>query len=483
MNRIFKSLFMIVAVLAIVGGVTYAFFSDTETSTGNTFEAGAIDLTVDDEGHYNGMDCDNNVWSDCLEDQVVETLISPSVNNGGFETPDVTSGTGWDIYPSGTGGLVWSVAWKDADPGTIDGFSRPNPAMQELHEGVNGWLTRAGSIGDQWTELDSDWNGHVGNLNNEPALVKIYQTPTTESGKKYRLSYWYSARPGNPNGDNIMGVLIDGSEVDTKDAGAGGANTNWQQGVWEFTASSSSTEIGFVGKGSNNSLGMFLDDVELVKLDRECTPVEEYSQETCYTDWDLQNLTNNEQGPFTKFYNFKDLKPGDSGENTISLHVTSNDAKACMLFTDYSDLDVDLTDPEVEDVDEPDKVVPALGELGENIYFFGWYDDGDNKWEVEEEPLTVFANGEPILAETLLNNQSYLLGDLPAGQTEYIGLAWCFGIMNVDLTNHTITCDGSGDHNETQTDKIMTSVGFYVEQARNNSDFVCPLPEPEISPD
>lgn len=48
---------MIVFAAAIVAGGTGAFFSDTETSTGNVFTAGAIDLTVDSEAHYNGMIC------------------------------------------------------------------------------------------------------------------------------------------------------------------------------------------------------------------------------------------------------------------------------------------------------------------------------------------------------------------------------------------------------------------------------------------
>ncbi len=51
---------MVLAVAVAVGGATYSFFSDTETSTGNTFTAGAIDLTVDSEQHYNNMVCVEN---------------------------------------------------------------------------------------------------------------------------------------------------------------------------------------------------------------------------------------------------------------------------------------------------------------------------------------------------------------------------------------------------------------------------------------
>lgn len=42
---------------AIVVGATGAFFGDTETSTGNTFAAGAIDLKIDNDSYYNGNRC------------------------------------------------------------------------------------------------------------------------------------------------------------------------------------------------------------------------------------------------------------------------------------------------------------------------------------------------------------------------------------------------------------------------------------------
>lgn len=46
-----------VAIAALVTGATIAFFNDTETSTGNVFTAGSIDLKVDSFGAtYNGQD-------------------------------------------------------------------------------------------------------------------------------------------------------------------------------------------------------------------------------------------------------------------------------------------------------------------------------------------------------------------------------------------------------------------------------------------
>ena len=47
MLRIMKSLMVIVAVAAIAVGATGAWFSDEETSNGNSFTAGTLDLNVD----------------------------------------------------------------------------------------------------------------------------------------------------------------------------------------------------------------------------------------------------------------------------------------------------------------------------------------------------------------------------------------------------------------------------------------------------
>lgn len=46
MKNIIKGLSVIVAVAGIAGGLTYAYFSDTEAVTGNTFTAGKLDLDL-----------------------------------------------------------------------------------------------------------------------------------------------------------------------------------------------------------------------------------------------------------------------------------------------------------------------------------------------------------------------------------------------------------------------------------------------------
>lgn len=49
------SLAIIAAVGAVVVGGTTAYYSDVETSTGNTFTAGSLDLKISNEAHYSNM--------------------------------------------------------------------------------------------------------------------------------------------------------------------------------------------------------------------------------------------------------------------------------------------------------------------------------------------------------------------------------------------------------------------------------------------
>lgn len=51
------------AVGAIAVAATGAFFSDTETSTGNTLVAGALDLKIDNKCYYNGQACIDGFWN------------------------------------------------------------------------------------------------------------------------------------------------------------------------------------------------------------------------------------------------------------------------------------------------------------------------------------------------------------------------------------------------------------------------------------
>ena len=75
MKKILLSLAMVLfAGSAMYFGGTGAFFSDTETSTGNTFSAGAIDLKIDNSSYYNGVVSEETSWT--LTDLTVEKFFN-----------------------------------------------------------------------------------------------------------------------------------------------------------------------------------------------------------------------------------------------------------------------------------------------------------------------------------------------------------------------------------------------------------------------
>lgn len=87
-------------------------------------------------------------------------------------------------------------------------------------------------------------------------------------------------------------------------------------------------------------------------------------------------------------FELDDVKPGDSGEATISLHVYENDAYALMILTPTSNDDVSSTEPELEAGDaQEDQNDDWDGELAQNMNIVIWWDDGDN----------VLEEGEPVL--------------------------------------------------------------------------------------
>jgi predicted ribosomally synthesized peptide with SipW-like signal peptide len=177
-----------------------------------------------------------------------------------------------------------------------------------------------------------------------------------------------------------------------------------------------------------------------------------------------------------KFFNFADIKPGDSGENTISLNVTNNDAWACADVNVTKNADVTSTEPELAAGDT--LAVPGSttdGELAQNVYFTAWADDGDNIWEANE-PLLFTNHSGP--ASDVLGGKTYTIADsttgaMTGGSTKYIGLAWCAGTQTVNETAHTITCNGATMGNNAQTDMMEASIAFRVEQSRNNAGFTC----------
>ena len=229
----------------------------------------------------------------------------------------------------------------------------------------------------------------------------------------------------------------------------------------------------------------------------------------CDGTWSETNLENGVQ----KFFNFSDLKPGDYGEDTISLHVYNNDAWGQFVIASTTDADNTCTSSEVEAEAELGLVCDETngdGEMDENLLFTGWLDqgaipgfqnvdadgnlidndsstdgiqlvdptEGDNIYQVSEG--TKFWNHEKI--SNLTHNIGYILG------SEY--LAKCTHDGNPDGHNNYGKCQGLAADgrmvgsttyyfglawdlplstgNEVQSDEYTADLTFRVEQHRNN---------------
>ena len=190
----------------------------------------------------------------------------PEVLNSSFEVPAVSHSSGWDIYDSGYTGLRWTVEWYGGST-SYGGQTRPETAHLELHKSGNlpntseipdGWQAKDGS---QYAELDTDWNGHSGSLNNEPASVKIYQDLQTCPGQEYTLKFSWAHRPDSRV--SKLKVFWNGAQVGSEFTGSGGSSTIWHDETFTVSATGETTTLEFVETGNPDSYGMFLDDVQV----------------------------------------------------------------------------------------------------------------------------------------------------------------------------------------------------------------------------
>ncbi|NTV44256.1 MAG: hypothetical protein HGA67_00995 [Candidatus Yonathbacteria bacterium] len=284
--------------------------------------------------------------------------------------------------------------------------------------------------------------------------------------------------------------------------------------------------IVFVGGLAAGATGAFFSDTEKTTgntftagaIDLTVDSTQHYNNAVCVTNTDgagTWQLANPNAGPTVpqypvigspcdgtwasanlgaqKFFNFTDVKPGDQGEDTISLHVDSNDAYACVDVDITKDDDVSTVDPETDAGDAVENPANNFdGELAHNITFFAWLDfgatpgfqgkdtdptEGDNIWQANEASLFKNVSGP---ASDVLGGKTYTLADSSTGvlagnATSFIGLAWCAGTITTPEPG-TILCDGADMGNNTQTDSMVATVAFRVEQARNNPNFVCTRP-------
>jgi len=432
MKRILLSAGMIAVVGALAIGGTIAFYNDTETSTGNVFVAGAIDLKVDHTyAEYNGEVCVGNC----------DPTGSDLIVNGGFETPVVTDNSGqWQIYPSGVSG--WAV---------IAGAGlelQRNSVAGAPHGGV------------QLAELDSHGAG---------SQSTIEQIISTVPGQKYQLIFWHSRRPNNgPADDNEIelnvlvtsssGVLVNATVLADPTVGSA---TNWKKYTYNFIALDTQTSIRFSDSGSQaDTLGGYLDDVSVREL--SCTP-DTYQNGGICTLWGEQDL-----GSGDTFWYFPDIKPGDEGTNILSLHVYDNDAFVCLVPSNIKDDENTAVEPELTALPTPDTPDDGIqnGELSDELEFFMWQDTNGNN-AFDGEPILV-DEGTPFNQIPTEMVAMSLTGNAPIS---LVGMSWCAGDQT--RVGNVVSCDGNGMGDIAQTDSMLADFVAYAIQQRNNEGLEC----------
>lgn len=421
-KKLIISLSIIGIVSAIAIGATVAYYNDTETSTGNIFVAGTMDLKVDHTKQtYNGDDCqscsltlysgDGGAWVTNGVNTVLTSFPFPAVE---VTTTSITQQY-WTTYPPAK--WIWA-----SDP-TLVG-----------DDGTNGNVTYTFEHKFNW------WGG----------AVDVDLLMSVAADNQYQILL---------NGTPIASGL-GSAEYTTLDPVAEGAFLGAVQ-PGENTLTFIVTNLTQENPAYNTPLynpGGLLYYLNVERNSEDCNENSQFLQNCrLWTEKDL------ELGDI--FFNFEDVKPGDWGTNIISLHVFDNDAFACLLVTDTQDNENICVDPEIEANDTTCNETPDQGELSDYLSAVVWQDTTQNN---------AYDSGEPILYDGLLKNIKTMDRiELVATTTDYIGIAWCLGDQTLDQGAGTISCSGIGNQDIAQTDSFLASLTIYAIQQRNNSEFSC----------
>ena len=223
------------------------------------------------------------------------------------------------------------------------------------------------------------------------------------------------------------------------------------------------------------------------------------------TSWSVSDLT------AEKFFDFSDMRPGDYGEDSISIEVLLEDTYLCAEVTLTSNNENGCNEPEALEDSSCGSPGVGEGELADLMEFIFWADDGDSVLEHDEPIIAGGAMGDlglgvplPVtLADSGTNIWTGVGGPLPEDSVVSIGKAWCYGSIIPqpllqdgdtdawspadDNDANTIAgesadggfvCVGSTLDNQTQTDSVTGDASFNAVQAFGNEGYLCSDGEP-----
>ena len=420
MKKILRSVLVLGLVGAFVVAVTQAFFSDSETSSGNLFTAGQIDLKIDHTmASYNGIDC--RTCSVVLTSDTSNMVIAK--NEVPFDTP----------YPAVFLTYIHPAWTAQNDPllaaAGAQWIWESDPVKQE-DTTIDVIYTFRKTFSWYGPITGSDFTMAVGHDNTVEVYLNGMPIGSSNDIYGFRIENMLHIP-----GASITSNILQGENIlDIKLRNRAEAN----------------------GNPTNNPAGL----IYKFEINGHCE--DDFFLNQCKL-WDLKDL---ETGDI--FWNFDDVKPGDWGRNVISYHVYDNDAYMC-TFLKKTDLENVLTGPET-----PPDLTDPQGELSNHLEVFVWHDDGDG----------IYQGSETVIANNKFANLSNWpiavpLSPVIASTTNYVGVAWCFGVLT---PGNPFICDGEGNYNDAQTDALELVLNFYAEQARNNLGFSCnsfitPTPE------
>lgn len=413
---------MTLSVLAIVVvGATGAFFNDTETSTGNVFTAGSVDLKVNHTKQtYNGVDCQT-----C--------------------TVEIFSSENTRVISSSAGAASEGDLPKDAEL-----VADPNPAWLDASTIAPAewiWVTPTVDPGDTQNNAEYTFEDTFF-LQGPVALTDFELEIASDNGYKIEL-----------NGTTIVDRLNDTGTFTGLNPLTDPQETAFQNALIQNGQNSLQITVRNLEGSANpdqNPAGL----IYLIEFNnQDCEQGVADFQANCQL-WQERDLTGSEQ-----FFSFGDIKPGDLGTNVISLHVYDNPSYACLIAHNALDDENGIFDPEGDDD-------ATAGELQDYIDVFTWIDsDQDGQYDPSDEDelgMTTLGNLGSVAALDSGNGQF-----LAPTTTEYIGLAWCAGTLEVDTQSGEFSCDATTMLNDAQSDIFTASLTAYAEQTRNNDSFSC----------
>jgi len=154
MRRILISLMTIALVGALIGGGVYAYFSDVETSTGNVFTAGTLNLNLTDASD-DGTESETATW--------VFSDIAPGDTGGG--------GAGAGLTVSNTGSLNGYLDLSSITVANAENYDATTDEAEAADDADTSDATGGGELGANllvqiWLDDDNDGVVDVDGSNN-----------------------------------------------------------------------------------------------------------------------------------------------------------------------------------------------------------------------------------------------------------------------------------------------------------------------------